>query len=657
MMTIRPLVPLLFASTCLCVTMAHAHIAGLPDPRRSAGESATGELPAVEINDNRRPAGTLKDGVLTLELRAARGTWHPEGSAGPGIEIEAFGDGASPLSVPAPLIRVPEGTAIAVSVRNDLPHALRVSGFCEHGSSACAAVEIGAGETRALRFKSGVAGTYSYWATSTGMPQPFRAVDDTQLSGAFVVDPPGATADDDRVFVITEWTSLTRTQLRTLAAEADPSAAFLSLRPEVLSLINGRSWPHTERLRYEVGQLARWRIVNLSTQAHPMHLHGFYFSVDALGDGTSDRAFADGQQPRAVTQLMRPGATMTMTWTPERAGNWLFHCHVMTHVSPVLHVDGSMKTQQAHADDHHDGAGMRGMVLGITVSDPHAAHGVPSPAATSTTAEVVNPRRLTLYMRNEVNRFGTEPAAGFSLDPPGATPGPLPVPGPTLVLARGEPVEITLVNGMSDATAIHWHGMELESYYDGAHGWGGNGEQVTPMVAPGSSFVVRFTPPRTGTFMYHTHLHERRQLTSGLYGAMLVVDPPAALDEATDHVLVLGRGGPQREAPVVVNGAVSAQFVWKAGTRHRLRLINITPDDIVAVSLQSGDAPVVWRPVTKDGAALPPDSDAPVPSRQIVGVGETYDFEFDAPPGRRTVWLEVRSPAGRWLSQGRIIIK
>ena len=25
---------------------------------------------------------------------------------------------------------------------------------------------------------------------------------------------------------------------------------------------------------------------------------------------------------------------MTMTWTPEREGNWLFHCHIMHHVSP-----------------------------------------------------------------------------------------------------------------------------------------------------------------------------------------------------------------------------------------------------------------------------------------------------------------------------------
>jgi hypothetical protein len=38
-------------------------------------------------------------------------------------------------------------------------------------------------------------------------------------------------------------------------------------------------------------------------------------------------------------------------------------------------------------------------------------------------------------------------------------------------------------------------------------------------------------------------------------------------------------------------------------------------------------------------------------------VGETYDFEFETPPGRQTLWLEVRSPGGKWQAQGRVIVK
>ena len=152
-------------------------------------------------------------------------------------------------------------------------------------------------------------------------------------------------------------------------------------------------------------------------------------------------------------------------------------------------------------------------------------------------------------MQAEPKRFGDAPAYGFVLTEEG-DPLPterVPVPGPTLVLKRGEPVEITLVNRLPEGTAIHWHGMELESYYDGVHGWSGAGQRVTPLIEPGGSFVVRFTPPRTGTFMYHTHLHDHRQLTSGLYGAMLVVEPGETFDEATDHVFVMGRERPGSE--------------------------------------------------------------------------------------------------------------
>jgi FtsP/CotA-like multicopper oxidase with cupredoxin domain len=260
-------------------------------------------------------------------------------------------------------------------------------------------------------------------------------------------------------------------------------------------------------------------------------------------------------------------------------------------------------------------------------------------------------------MRSDPRRFGEAPAFGFMLaGVEGAAPEGVPVPGPVLVLTRGQPVEITLVNRLPEGTAIHWHGMELDSYYDGVHGWSGTATRVTPMIDPGETFVVRFTPPRTGTFMYHTHLHDRRQLTSGLYGAMLVVEPGEAFDARTDHVVVLGRGGPDLRSPVIINERSDPVFVWKAGARHRVRLINITPDDIVAISLQSSTGPLVWRPLTKDGAPLPAET-GPRDARQVIGVGETYDFEVEAPTGRQNLWLEIRSPGGKWLAQAQVIVR
>ena len=64
------------------------------------------------------------------------------------------------------------------------------------------------------------------------------------------------------------------------------------------------------------------------------------------------------------------GGTFTMTWVPDEPGQWLFHCHVAFHTSlflaawPVREPDDPVA-----ADPMKDmsAAGMRGMVLGVTV--------------------------------------------------------------------------------------------------------------------------------------------------------------------------------------------------------------------------------------------------------------------------------------------------
>jgi len=273
--------------------------------------------------------------------------------------------------------------------------------------------------------------------------------------------------------------------------------------------------------------------------------------------------------------------------------------------------------------------------------------------------------RLTLAM--ERGTAGTDRSFGFKLSGDGIDPAAdrMSTPGPTLVLRRDEPVEITVVNHLGERTALHWHGMELESIYDGVHGWSGIDKRLAPMIEPDSSFIVRFTPPRTGTFMYHTHVHDERQLPLGMYGPMIVIDPEQRFNPETDHVLILGRSGVDPSAPnvllpttpVVVNGERAPELVWTAGTRHRVRLINITPDDIFSVSLETPQGPVAWTPITKDGAPLPEGLRKQTPARQTIAVGETYDFAVDLPPGRRRFWIEVRSTAGKWEAQGVINVR
>ena len=201
----------LLALAAVAATILSASLSAESGPAREAS------LPRVLANDNRQPAGTLADNTLTLNLRAAVGVWRPEGEDGPALQVEAFGETNADLMSPAPLLRVDEGTTIVATVRNDLDTALRVHGLCDRSSNApCAPLDVPPHESRLVRFASGRAGTYYYWATTTGMPLGFRGGPDAQLSGAFIVDPPNRRNSPygDRIIVITEWTSLTRAQLK-----------------------------------------------------------------------------------------------------------------------------------------------------------------------------------------------------------------------------------------------------------------------------------------------------------------------------------------------------------------------------------------------------------------------------------------------------------
>lgn len=629
------------------------------NPLPAEGGGVDEGLERVRSNDNTRAAGTADGRTLTLRLRAANGRWQPEGAAGPWLAIEAFGEDGGALSVPAPLVRVRAGTTVAVSIKNELTSPLRVHGLCARDGNACPPLEVPAGAVRAVRFLADRAGTYHYWGTTLGAPIPLR-----ELAGALVVDPADGDVAPDRIFVITEWSALTRDQLVQIFTADDASEAFLAIHPKLTFIINGLSWPATERLAYRRGQLVRWRVINLSSQTHPMHLHGFYFTVTRVGDGKDEALVNGGLGRREVTHVLPSGGTMSLEWRPEREGNWLFHCHVMHHVSPArrlgtdsAHADAGHDASGGHRADHpHDGAlGMAGMVLGITVTASNGGH------ASESARSIEKPRRLTMVIARAT---GDQADWGFSIADEGQSAADALVtsPGPPVVLRRGEPVQITVVNRLAEPTSIHWHGLEIESIYDGVHGWSGADGRVAPMIEPGGSFVVRITPVRAGTFIYHTHLHDYRQLTSGLYGPLIVTERDEVFDPIVDHVIIIGRrdateadGVVSDPSSVVLNGARDPRWVWAAGTRHRVRLINITPDDIVSVSLRGGEAPVQWRPLTKDGA--PVSSATAEPATQRIAVGETYDFEYETPARRGALWFDVRTTSGKWQAQGSVIVR
>jgi FtsP/CotA-like multicopper oxidase with cupredoxin domain len=171
--------------------------------------------------------------------------------------------------------------------------------------------------------------------------------------------------------------------------------------------------------------------------------------------------------------------------------------------------------------------------------------------------------------------------------------------------------------------------MELESLYDGVAGWSGAGSNTAPLVAPGDSFVVTFTPPRAGTFIYHTHMDETLQLTTGMYGPLLVLEPGARFDPETDLVLMIGGAVDGDSAGPTINGRrTPVPRALSAGTTYRLRFINILPAEVIAVGLFAGEDTLAWTPVSKDGADVAAARRRAGPATFRAGVGETYDFEW-----------------------------
>jgi FtsP/CotA-like multicopper oxidase with cupredoxin domain len=602
----------------------------------------------IVVNDNRTAAGVLANGVLTIRIEAREGEWHPDRDADPGLVVRAFGEEGKPLRVPGPLIRVPEGTVIHAFIRNSLrDSALVVSGLSPRGgatSTQTDTIRVKPGEVREVRFSAGAAGTYYYRGRTNAGGLPGAGAIDPELHGAFIVDPRGTTAPaSDRVFVLGLWN-------KNAAPGRLPQVGDL-----VRFTINGKAWPNTERVAYKLGDTVRFRLINVSSAVHPMHLHGFYFNVDSRGDGTLDSIFDPSGSPhRVVTERAAVGRTFTMHWVPERPGYWMFHCHDNAHVLRNAPLDGTPRVPEYQVrPQNHALEMMGGLVMGIEVRDSGMVQASTAPSPR---------RRLRLIARADSGGTVAEPAYGFVLQDgarmiPSTRPFPI---GPAILLKRGEPVSITVVNELPEPTSVHWHGIELDSYYDGVAGFAGHPGRIAPAIAPRDSFEARFTPPRAGTFIYHPHADEMRQQQAGLVGALIVLDSLEQFDAKKDILLLVSvpRAAADGPSAVFLNGTTSpGPLDLHVGERYRIRLVNIhTFRPSMIARLLRDSTPVAWRAIAKDGMDLPNDQATVRPAVQQMGNGETYDFEL-TPAASGDLRFTVSSAAGVLLASMAVHVR
>ena len=567
-------------------------------------------LPGAVPNDMRHAVGEIHGDTSYVHLTVTVARWRPDTSVARWVEAEMFAEEGHAPSVPGPLVRAPAGGTLVVSVRNPRPDTLLIIGLGRHilvgQTSEGDTLFVAPGQTVTATYPAGPTRVAVYYGAMRSGQRLRDGGAGFELAGVLQV---GDLRPQERILAINAWGAL--------QDSTKPDAGDW-----ILWTINGQMWPSTERFEAEVGDTLRWRIVDLTADNHPMHLHGFYFRVDGRSTWDTDSVFPPDRRWLAVTEAPPPGGTLSITWSPTRPGSWLFHCHKAPHMSELSRMslmrDTTEPPMAAHLDPaEHLRTGMSGLILGIDVNGPAAPPDTARPAT-----------HFRLLIQRRAHTYGATDGYGYVLQR-GAAPDAdsIDPSAPALVLTRDSLTTITVVNHLPVATTVHWHGMEVEGYYDGVGGWSGVPGHRTPILDPGDSFTVAIRPSRAGTFIYHTHISEGTQLYRGLVGPLLVLEPGEPYDPATDHV-VLVHQVPSGDTTLVVADRLDGSGPLRAGVPQRFRFINLILDAGATITLTPDSTPARWRPVAKDGATLPPALAVERDAQVRIYPGETFDAAF-----------------------------
>ncbi|WP_091083425.1 multicopper oxidase family protein [Nonomuraea wenchangensis] len=263
----------------------------------------------------------------------------------------------------------------------------------------------------------------------------------------------------------------------------------------------------------------------------------------------------------------------------------------------------------------------------------------PAPLSSGSLASAGRPRPVTLHARPMTVTLGEHTINTWAYN--GQLPGPL------ISATAGGVVRAPLVNGLTEATTVHWHGIQIAHHMDGAPGYS---QVATP---PGGRFDYAFRVPDPGTYFYHSHVG--MQADRGLYGPLVVHDPReplsydveftvllddwldgilgtpdevlTQLNASADHddtlrsTLLGGVTGEVRHPLYLVNGRgpeTPVTFTARPGRRARFRIINAAADTAFRVALGGHRMTVTHA----DGFAVKPVT----VDTFLIGMGERYDF-------------------------------
>ncbi|MBX3379406.1 MAG: copper oxidase [Phycisphaeraceae bacterium] len=279
------------------------------------GEPGRDYTPVVVPNGWTLPYQVV-DGVKVFHLVAEE----VEHEFAPGLKATCWGYNGG---VHGPVIEAVEGDRVRIFVTNKLSAPTTVhwhgvllpSGM--DGVGGLTQKAILPGETYMYEFPLRQHGTLMYHSHHDEMTQMGMG-----MTGLFIIHPRNPQAprpDRDFALMLHEW------KIEVGASRPDPNEMtdFNTLT------INAKCFPGTQPLIVKTGDRVRIRIGNLSAMDHhPIHLHGYYFTVTETDGGVIPEA---GRWPE-TTVLVATGSTRTVEFVADNPGDWAMHCHMTHHV-------------------------------------------------------------------------------------------------------------------------------------------------------------------------------------------------------------------------------------------------------------------------------------------------------------------------------------
>lgn len=242
-----------------------------------------------------------------------------------GVVVNCWGyNGSSP----GPTLEAVEGDKVRILVTNHLPepttvhwHGILVPNGMD-GVSGLTQAPIPPGETYVYEFTLRQHGTYMYHPHYDEMVQLGLG-----LMGFFIIHPKEAEdppVDRDFALILQEW------NLPPGASTPNPYTMDFNY-----FTFNGKIYPGASPLVAKTNQRVRIRLGNLSMDNHPIHLHGYAFSITANGGWPRPKS----AQYKDTTIDVAPGSTVDIEFVADAPGDWAIHCHKTHHTMSGMSHD------------------------------------------------------------------------------------------------------------------------------------------------------------------------------------------------------------------------------------------------------------------------------------------------------------------------------